>query len=254
MRVAILLSLIVFAFSSNEANASKEVDPFLQCESTGSTTLYSLKKDEWFYTNEADSKIRTLPASTFKIFHSLIALDKAEVSIDEVFEWDGVERQFSKWNKDTKFADAFRNSTIWVYEELSQKISTSTYIQYLKWADYLGNGDIHHGENGNFWVYGKWGLSPKEQIEMLIKLNGNELPFSTSSIQNVKNLMKDGDVYGKTGWTNDEKNQIGWWIGYVERSDDTVFFATRLMKEKDKELGNFLECRKSITNTFLEKF
>lgn len=244
--------LYAFAFLMPlSALAQDTVDPFTACNVEGSTTLYHLEKDTWLKTDEADASVRSLPASTFKIFHSLIALDTGATTPDEVFKWDGTHRQFSVWNQDTAFPDAFKNSTVWVYEELARRMDVETYARYLKEAGYFGNGSILNGRDGNFWVYGDWGISPEEQIKMLVKLYKNELPFSASAMETVKGFMKEGDTYGKTGWTQDGQNQIGWWIGYTTRGSDTVFFATRLRRAKEKGLKGFLACRKSITDEIL---
>jgi beta-lactamase class D len=256
MNARLIVFLVGTILSLCPPNAhAKELDAFSKCGVTGSTTLYDLAVDRWFKTDKKDAEIQTLPASTFKIFHSLIALDVGATKADEVFKWDGQERMLPVWNKDTIFSDAFKNSTVWVYEALTSRIDKETYKRYLAWANYEGNGDIDNGKDGNFWVYGDWGVSPKEQIKMLVKLHKNELPFSQSSMDVVKDFMRDGNIYGKTGWTQQGGNHIGWWIGYVQRpSSKPLFFATRLVKNVDEDLGNFLLCRKTITDEIIAKY
>lgn len=256
MNARLIVFLIGAILSLCPPNAhAAEPNAFLKCGVTGSTTLYDLAADQWFKTDEKDAEIRTLPASTFKILHSLIALDVGATKADEVFKWDGQERMLPVWNKDTIFSDAFKNSTVWVYEVLAKHIDKETYRRYLAWADYEGNGNIDKGKNGNFWVYGDWGVSPQEQIEMLVKLYKNELPFSQSSMDAVKDFMRDGNTYGKTGWTQQGENHIGWWIGYVENPESKpLFFATRLIKNVDEDLGNFAQCRKIITDEMIAKY
>lgn len=228
---------------------------FSSCGVKGSTTLYDLSSNRWVMTDQADADRQTLPASTFKIFHSLIALDTGATTLGEVFEWDGVEREFPIWNEDTTLEDAFHNSTIWVYEELANRIDHPTYQRYMHWADYEGNGDIEHGQDGNFWVYGAFGISPKDQIGMLVSLYKNELPFSRQSMNIVKSFMKEDEItYGKTGWTQHDGAHIGWWVGYRETSGGPIFFATRLTKPESENLGNFLECRKQITNVLINEY
>src|SRR5690606_40752552 len=42
---------------------------------------------------------RFLPASTFKVYNSLVALETgAAPDVDSVFAWDGVERSIDAWN------------------------------------------------------------------------------------------------------------------------------------------------------------
>ena len=253
-RLITFLAGAILSLYPPNAHATEQV-AFSKCGVRGSTTLYDLDADRWFKTDDKDAEIRTLPASTFKIFHSLIALDVGATTTDEIFKWDGEERMLPVWNNDTIFSDAFKNSTVWVYETLAVRIDKETYKRYLAWADYEGNGDIENGKNGNFWVYGDWAVSPQEQIEMLVKLYKNELPFSQSSMDTVKGFMRDGTTYGKTGWTQQNGNHIGWWIGYIEKPESKpLFFATRLVKNVDEDLGNFAQCRKTITDQVIEKY
>src|SRR5688572_25077385 len=53
-----------------------------------------------------------LPASTFKILNSLIALETGAVrDADELFRWDGVDRGSSGWNSDQTLRQAIYRST-----------------------------------------------------------------------------------------------------------------------------------------------
>lgn len=68
---------------------------------------------------------RYSPASTFKIPHTLFALDAGVVRDEfEVFEWDGVERSFSGHNRGQDLRSAMRNSAMWVYEQFAADIGT----------------------------------------------------------------------------------------------------------------------------------
>lgn len=231
---------------------------FNNCKVSGSTTLYDLRKDLWLRTNTLDAEKQTLPASTFKIINSLIALEEGVTSIDEVFKWDGKERSIAAWNQDNNLSEAFKNSTVWVYEILAKRLSKDIYLKYLNQIPY-GNGDVEHGQEGNFWVHGSFGVSAIEQIEMLVKLYKNELPFAKKVMAEVKGFMltpESGSVrtYGKSGWTQFDGKHIGWWIGYTEFPDGPIFFATRLTKNTDEELDDFFKCRKSITESIINEY
>lgn len=45
----------------------------------GSTCVYDYKNDAWFFTDVQDAERYSLPASTFKILHSLMALETQAV-------------------------------------------------------------------------------------------------------------------------------------------------------------------------------
>lgn len=254
----ILLILFVYFSGSFFSHLSANThDVFVQCEVSGSTTLYDLRKDKWIKTDADDAQVRTLPASTFKIFNSLIALDMGVTDANEVFKWDGQKRSIEVWNRDMVLHDAFKYSAIWVYEELARRIGPEVYSSYFKRTNY-SNGKITHGRDGNFWVYGDFGVSPVEQIEMLVKLYNRELPFSLQTTNMVKSMMRVEDaegreVFGKTGWAVSGKSNIGWWIGYYDFEEGPLFFATRIVKESEKPLRDFLECRKRINDSVIKE-
>jgi len=58
-------------------------------------------------------------------------------------------------------------------------------------------------------------------------------------------------IRSKTGWARVDGKDIGWWVGYVERDDNTFFFATRITKLRNVRNTEFGQCRKSITKLIL---
>ncbi len=76
---------------------------------------------------------RYSPASTFKIPHSLFALD-AGILRDEfqVIRWDGVQRSIEAWNGDQNLRSAMRNSTVWVYEGFARKLGDAREAAYMR--------------------------------------------------------------------------------------------------------------------------
>lgn len=228
----------------------------------GSVTILDYKNNRWFFSDSADARRETLPASTFKIINSCIALETGVVKNEhELIKWDGEEKTFfgtpiPAWNRDTHLENAFKNSTVWFYEELAKRIGRNTYKYYLSKA-YYGNSDLSHG-NTDFWNYGDFAISPVNQIQFLRNLYEERLPFSDYTFETVKEIMvseKTG-VYitrGKTGWTKKDGKDIGWWVGYMETENNVYFFATRLSKNVDDENPRFSRSRTEITEAVLEK-
>lgn len=69
-------------------------------------------------------------------------------------------------------------------------------------------------------------------------------------------IEEKGETYtlrAKTGWARDAGKDTGWWVGYVERSDNVYFFATRLIKARSVSNPNFAACRKEITRNILKQ-
>lgn len=248
----ILLSVSFFSYPVHAFNIKNSLDA---CHTKGAVVIYDAKLDKKIEYIKYQGEKETLPASTFKIMHSLIALDRGVATPQTVFKWDGVKRRMHQWNQDLNIAKAFSYSAIWVYEKIKEQIPNSVYKRYLEWIGY-GNGDTTHGSHNNFWVRGGFKVTLDDQINLLKGLYNETLPFSINTMNFVKSIMLSNDdklgiVYSKTGWTKQDGKQIGWWVGYIEHKHTPLFFATRLIAEDTVEMRPFLECRKSITRDVL---
>ena len=245
--------------SSGQINLQK---PFQDCQLKGSITLYDYKNKKWIYSEEADSRRETLPASTFKIVHSLIALETGIVKDEfEVIKWVG-ETDTVLYGyrpdiyKDMPMKEAFELSAGWVYVEFAKRIERRQYEQFLKRAKY---SNLNLTEKGvDFWNFGAFGVSPINQITMLKDLYEEKLPFSKRNQQIVKRIMlaeqtDNYSIHAKTGWTRFNGMDVGWWVGYIETKDNVYFFATRVSKARSTPHPNFGSCRKEITKAVLKQ-
>lgn len=191
--------------------------------------------------DEARANKPLLPASTFKIPNTLIALDEGVITEQELLKWDGTDRGLAAWNRDQTLTSAFKNSCVWCYQELAQRIGIARYRQWLKKIDY-GNADPGPGLT-SFWLSGDLRISAVQQMLFLHKLYKRELPFKASSYDALARIMlveeKPGyRLYAKTGWAGyGEKNtpQTGWYVGYVETGTDVWFFALNMAITKPAE-------------------
>ncbi|MFN4798366.1 MAG: class D beta-lactamase [Pseudanabaena sp.] len=233
------LSLPVFAQDSSikstpifQSQFSQNLAKNLQeAKSEGCFILYDLKRDRYIRYNSQHCQKRFIPASTFKIFNSLVALEtKAIADENTVILWDGVQRRFPLWSQDQNMRTAFTRSVVWFYQDLARRIGNERMAKYIKAADY-GNQDISD-QIDSFWLDGNLRISPEEQIKFLIRLYQEDLPFSPSVMKTVKDIMlidrKDNYILrGKTGWgTNvDGMQNIGWYVGYIERDNNVYFYA-----------------------------
>jgi beta-lactamase class D len=236
--------------------------PFQDCHIEGSITLYDYKNQKWTFSNKADSKKETLPASTFKIINSLIALETGVIEDEnEVVKWVGeVDTVLYGYRpdiyKDMTMKEAFEVSAGWVYIELAKKIGKDRYQQYLKKCHY-GNGNLSQADV-DFWNFGAFGISPYNQVTFLKDFYEEKLPFSKRTYQIVKRIMmaEKTDTYtisAKTGWTRYGGKDTGWWVGYLERKDNVYFFATRIIKDRKTPNPSFAQCRKEITKSVLQQ-
>ena len=95
-----------------------------------------------------------LPASTFKIANSLIALETGVVGDPDkdIFKWDGVVRSIEGWNRDHTLRSAIAASAVPVYQEIARRIGAERMQKYLDLFEY-GNHDIGGGID-QFWLTG----------------------------------------------------------------------------------------------------
>jgi len=133
-----------------------------------------------------------------------------------VIKWDGIDKGLETWNQDHDMRMAFRNSTVWFYQELARRIGTKRMQHYVREAGY-GNKNIG-GAIDEFWLNGDIRITMREQIKFLRKLYQNKLPFSRETMERVKGIMNylatdKYTLYAKTGWTTTQN--IGWFVGFV---------------------------------------
>lgn len=261
MKAYIVIVYIMFIGITFRAEAQLiDNAPFEECGVKGSITIYDYKAGRWLYSDREDAQKPTLPASTFKIINTLIALEMDVVSNeDEVIPWPG-KTDTTKYGyrpniyHNMSLKEAFENSAGWVYVELAKKIGKDRYREYLSQARY-GNGDLSINDP-DFWNFGDFGISPKNQVEILVGIYKESLPFSDRSYDILKDIMivEQTENYllrAKTGWTRYGGKDIGWWVGYIEKEENTYFFATRIIKWRSQMNPRFGSCRKEITYSVL---
>ncbi len=206
--------------------------------SEGCFILYDLKRDRYIRYNSQHCQKRFIPASSFKIFNSLVALEINSIADkNTVISWNGVaNNDFPSWNQDQTMRTAFTRSVVWFYQELARRAGNERMSKYIQAADY-GNQDI--GDKiDSFWLKGKLRISPEEQIKFLVRLYEEDLPFSPTVMKTVKDIMvvEYQDNYtlrGKTGWGRDVDGMknIGWYVGYLERDNNVYFYALNIVNQ-----------------------
>lgn len=222
---------------------------------SGSFLMYDMNKDEFIYYDSARCSKQYIPASTFKIFNSLVSLETQAVTDEnEIIKWDGVERSIKSWNRDHNMRSAIKYSVVWFYQELAKRVGEERMQHYIDTVGY-GNRNISGGID-RFWLDGKLKISQFEQIEFLKKLYNNSLPFSQRSMNIVKDIMLNEDTLGyklraKTGWGMRAKINAGWWVGWVEKENNIYFFAGNI--ESGEPADNFIKGRTEITKKILKE-
>jgi len=245
---------ILLVFSTSIQSQTVEIrDDFKQFYDVynveGLFILYDQKDNKYIEYNQSQLKQEFTPASTFKICNSLIGLETGVIKDENyIIKWDSVKRRIPAWNQDQDLKSAFKNSTIWYYQELARRVGGKRMKYWLDKADY-GNADTSGGID-KFWLTGGLRITPEQQIDFLIRLHDNKLPFSQRSIDIVKSIMIAKDTLGyvvraKTGWGVQNELNVGWYVGYVEINDNVYYFAN-CVQTKDSDNKDFVKARIEI--------
>jgi beta-lactamase class D len=239
-RLLILICLsciLISACTSTPATSRQQERPefgqFFQAAGVnGAFVLYDQNRDTYLVYQPERVDTPYLPASTFKIFNSLVALETGVIKDENVvIPWDGVDRGVPEWNQDLNMRSAIQYSAFWFYQELARRIGPERMQQYIDRVGY-GNGNIGGGID-HFWLDGDLRISARQQVDFLRRLYNNDLPFSQRTMDIVKDILivkktPDYTLRAKAGWVVLPEYQLGWWVGYLEQNDDVYFFALNL--------------------------
>jgi beta-lactamase class D len=193
-----------------------------------------------------------IPASTFKIPNSLIALETGVVADPDkdVFAWDGVKRPIEAWNKDHTLRSAIAVSAVPVYQEIARRIGQERMQKYVDLFDY-GNRDIGGGID-QFWLSGALRIDPVEQVDFVDRLRRRALPVSQRNQDLVADILpvtKVGDsvIRAKSGLAGRDQGSIGWMVGWAEKGTAQTVFALNM----DCPEPRHVEARMSLTQACL---
>ena len=227
-----------------------------------------------YYNLERCSK-RFLPASTFKIFNSLVALETA-VAPDErlVIKYDSASGGREEWRKDMDMREAMKVSCVWYYQEIARRIGPDRMKRYIDTVKY-GNMNIS-GAIDMFWLNDSLQISADEQAGFVKRMYFAELPMSERSQRIVRNIMlrEEGPgykLYYKTGTGEMKGGKYIYWVtGFVERIEKVkepkgsmnktdfrtypYFFSQNFEMPVSDTSRNWFDTRISITKTILKQY
>ena len=235
-RKVVILAIFLFAMGLPGGWARAEEDRDLvqvlaDAGLTGTIVLASADGAHEYVATPARAATPMLPASTFKIPNTLIALTEGVVREQDVFRWDGQDKGMAAWNQDHTLATAFRTSCVWCYQELARRIGLPAYERYLAALQY---GNRRPGPTlTTFWLDGDLRISALEQIAFLRRVYAGAPPITPAAYAVLRRIMVVEEtptsvLRGKTGFARRADGEHGWFVGYVEGSGGTWFFATNL--------------------------
>ncbi len=247
-----ILTLLFVANTNGQETPEKWRRIFESKNAKGTFVLYNFNTKNIKYYNRVRADSSYLPASTFKVLNSLIALESKVIKDENEFiKWDGIDKGWSKWNKDQNMKSAIALSCVWFYQELARKIGQARMQNWITKIKY-GNRQMG-GKIDNFWLSGNLRISANEQVRFLEQFVNGTLPFQRKDIETVKRIMITDStdtyiIHSKTGWSKQGNKQIGWFIGYVEKENNKWIFAMNI----DIVNKSDLKLRKEITYDILK--
>ena len=193
-----------------------------------------------------------LPASTFKIFNSLVALQTGAVADEHtIIPWDSVVRR-PEWNTDMDMATAIERSCVPWFQVVAKRIGPK---RMQHWLDTVHYGNAAMGAPIHlFWLQGDLRITLHQQVYFMQKLNEERLPFDVKHQRTVKRILP-GDstttwrIRGKTGWAIRAQEEYGWYVGWVETGGRTAYFALNMDMRSDADASR----RQVLTRTLLAR-
>ena len=223
----------------------------------GSAVIYNPADNSYQIYNQEMALSQRSPCSTFKIISSLIALEnKIIIPDNSVRTWSGEVFWNEDWNRDINFEEAYRTSCVWYYREIIDEIGKVVMQEELNKLHY-GNCDISDWEgelntnNNNraltgFWIESSLKISPKEQVEVLTRIFGEDSIYSKETQDNLKQVMllteqpnKNTLIYGKTGLGKSYGVVVdAWFAGFADIADERRYFCIYLGETDGKDVSS----------------
>ena len=223
----------------------------------GAAVIYDpVKKCYQIYDQEL-ALTRRSPCSTFKIISSLIALENGIIDPDDSTRiWSGEIFWNEEWNRDIDFSDAFHASCVWYFRKVVDDIGKDLMQKELNKLQY-GNCNISDWEgrlntnNNNpvltgFWIESSLLISPKEQVEVMERIFGDDTDYSEETLNQLKQVMLLSEqneesvlIYGKTGMGKDNGIVVdSWFTGFADTAEKRIYFCVYLGETDNRNVSS----------------
>ncbi len=198
------------------------------------------------YQSGPDCDRRFSPASTFKIPLALMGFENGLLGGPDApaVAYDpALNARYDVWRQTITPRLWLRYSVIWYSQWLTRRTGMAEFQGFVDRIGY-GNSDLTGDpgkENGltHAWLSSSLGISPQEQAAFLSRLRRRELGLAADNYDRLDRTVPDfalpdgsGTVQAKTGtgWLTDsggnrQREQLGWFVGWMERGTRTLVFV-----------------------------
>lgn len=225
----------------------------------GSVLIFDAQNNSYHGTNLSRVDKGFLPASTFKIPNSMIALETGVIKdLEQVIKWDGEDRRMDSWEQDMNLRMAYRRSCLPCYQQLAREIGLDRMQEMVGQLGYPGM-DIREETLDDFWVVGESRISQSQQINFLKLFYEDELRITPRTKSLMLEIMEHEStsnytMYAKTGWAiREDGSDLGWFVGFVTRGNDVWYFATNVQPGPGLNRDDFARLRIQVTKSALRK-
>lgn len=250
----ILFIFIIFPVTLHAENIDNLFENVFSKNDNVSFVIYSPEKS--FIYNKQKSYSLMIPASTFKTYNSLIALENKVIKDEyEIFFKYNNEKVFlENWKEDTNLINGMKNSNLTAYQTLAQKIGIENMQHALNKLDF-GNKTIN-GRLTTFWIDGSLKISAYDEAVLAYKLARKQLSFSKENQKIVKNIMiknkyEKCEIYSKTGYAVDEVVPTGIINGFIKNGNTIYGFTLNTymadITESQKRLDYLLKALQKLS-------
>lgn len=272
MRVLLTVSLFAFLAGCaqgrklpNTYTRSKEPVKFQQIDLSdlfegkslkGQILIYDESSNQYTSSDYVMAKNKYSPASTFKIPNTIIGLETGVIDEKYIFTYGPEEeRANDKWNKDLAVREAFQVSCVPCYQELARKIGVERMKAGLDSMAYPGM-EVSNQNLDLFWLTGESSISALEQVDFLRRMMTKQFNLQETTRAAMQRIMAvdttvNGIRYAKTGWGEYEGKDLGWYIGYIQKPKNRIYFATLIIREEGFPEALFADERKRLTEEVL---
>lgn len=194
-------------------------------------------KGQCWGTDKEQIRKRHAPWSTFKIPHTLIALQTGAIKADsEAVAWN--QRKYPRqewwpkdWAQEQSLRSAFQRSVPWYFAELIPGVGTKGYQTWLARFRY---GNQISNQN-TFWLNQGLEIAPIEQVAFLQCVARNGCGISPQHVAGFEQIAQEDEaqghkLYAKTGAGPLKANEMdgafsGWFTGYIRHAGGHTSFA-----------------------------